>query len=57
MQAKDAIFGLDRKKLIIINAEKEHEDTYTCVLTNSAGEATKEFEVTVLGLEGMGQLE
>ncbi|CAD6189244.1 unnamed protein product [Caenorhabditis auriculariae] len=45
---KEAIFSVNKSSLIIMNAEEEHEDVYTCTAKNSAGEATKEFNVSVL---------
>ncbi|ETN79238.1 immunoglobulin I-set domain protein [Necator americanus] len=33
---------------MLVNAQKDHEDTFTCIAKNSAGEAARDFEVVVL---------
>lgn len=43
-----AVFTVDKTKLVLVNAQREHADVYTCKAKNSAGEATREFEVRVL---------
>ncbi|ULT80160.1 hypothetical protein L3Y34_010619 [Caenorhabditis briggsae] len=45
---KDAIFTLDNTRLSILNANRNHEDVYTCVANNTAGQVSKEFGVKVL---------
>ncbi|CAI4229355.1 unnamed protein product [Auanema sp. JU1783] len=39
---------VDNKVLLLVNAQKSHEDTFTCIAKNSAGEAARDFEVTIL---------
>lgn len=41
--------SLDKTRLVIANTEKEAEGTYTCVARNSAGQATREFDVAIIG--------
>lgn len=40
--------AIDRTKLILVNAQRAHEDVFTCIAKNNAGEASREFEVRVL---------
>ncbi|KAF1746889.1 hypothetical protein GCK72_023347 [Caenorhabditis remanei] len=44
---KDAIFTLENTRLSILNAARYHEDVYTCVANNTAGQVSKEFDVVV----------
>uniref|UniRef100_A0A1I7X4B3 Immunoglobulin I-set domain protein n=1 Tax=Heterorhabditis bacteriophora TaxID=37862 RepID=A0A1I7X4B3_HETBA len=48
IDASDVIFTVDKTRLVLVNAQKVHEDTFTCIAKNSAGEAAREFEVVVL---------
>lgn len=41
--------SLDRNRLVMVNVEKDNEATYTCLAKNSAGEASREFLLNVLG--------
>ncbi|NP_001360633.1 Ig-like domain-containing protein [Caenorhabditis elegans] len=43
----DAIFTLDNTRLTILNANRDHEDIYTCVANNTAGQVSKDFDVVV----------
>ncbi|CAG9531886.1 unnamed protein product [Cercopithifilaria johnstoni] len=40
--------SLDKTRLVIVSMEKEAEDTYICVARNSAGQATREFDIAVI---------
>ncbi|EFO22762.2 hypothetical protein LOAG_05722 [Loa loa] len=40
--------SLDKTRLVVVSIQKEAEGTYTCVARNSAGQATREFDVTVI---------
>ncbi|EGT58022.1 hypothetical protein CAEBREN_29713 [Caenorhabditis brenneri] len=44
---QDAIFTLDNTRLSILNANRDHEDVYTCVANNTAGQVSKDFGVVV----------
>ncbi|VDM60008.1 unnamed protein product [Angiostrongylus costaricensis] len=44
----DGVFTVDETRLILMNVQKSHEDTFTCIAKNSAGEAARDFEVVVL---------
>lgn len=39
----------DHSLLVIVEAKKEHQDIFTCIAKNPAGEAAREFELVVLG--------
>lgn len=43
----EAILTLDNTRLSILNARRDHEDIYTCVANNTAGQVSKEFGVVV----------
>ncbi|VDK86259.1 unnamed protein product, partial [Onchocerca ochengi] len=40
--------SLDKTRLVIVSIQKDAEGTYTCVARNLAGQATREFDVTVI---------
>ncbi|VBB33721.1 unnamed protein product, partial [Acanthocheilonema viteae] len=40
--------SLDKSRLVIVRMAKEAEGTYICVARNSAGQATREFDVAVM---------
>jgi hypothetical protein len=42
--------SLDRTRLVMVNVQKADETIYTCVARNPAGEATREFQLIVLGM-------
>ncbi|CAJ0933934.1 unnamed protein product, partial [Mesorhabditis belari] len=44
----EATLSEDRSRLIIIDAQKEHEDVYTCTAKNQAGQVSRDFELVVL---------
>uniref|UniRef100_A0A0R3RPN6 Immunoglobulin I-set domain protein n=1 Tax=Elaeophora elaphi TaxID=1147741 RepID=A0A0R3RPN6_9BILA len=44
----NAQISLDKTRLVIVSMEKEAEGTYACVARNSAGQATREFDVAVI---------
>ncbi|GMT05475.1 hypothetical protein PENTCL1PPCAC_27649, partial [Pristionchus entomophagus] len=46
--SSDVNVALDKTRLVIVNAQKEHEDAYTCIAKNQAGSAVREFDVIVL---------
>ncbi|KAK6759923.1 hypothetical protein RB195_021467 [Necator americanus] len=48
IEASEGIFTVDKTRLMLVNAQKDHEDTFTCIAKNSAGEAARDFEVVVL---------
>ncbi|CAB3399927.1 unnamed protein product [Caenorhabditis bovis] len=47
MIESEAIFTLDRTRMTILNAKPEHQDVYTCIVKNAAGEASRDFNVEV----------
>ncbi|KIH59142.1 immunoglobulin domain protein [Ancylostoma duodenale] len=50
IEESDGIFTVDKTQLMLVNAQKDQEDTFTCIAKNSAGEAARDFEVVVLGM-------
>ncbi|VDM79574.1 unnamed protein product, partial [Strongylus vulgaris] len=48
IEESEGIFTVDKTNLMLVNAQKDHEDTFTCIAKNSAGEAARDFEVVVL---------
>uniref|UniRef100_A0A1I7TZZ9 Hemicentin-1 n=1 Tax=Caenorhabditis tropicalis TaxID=1561998 RepID=A0A1I7TZZ9_9PELO len=44
---EEAIFTLDNTRLTILNAKRDHEDVYTCVANNTAGQVSRDFDVVV----------
>ncbi|EYB86265.1 hypothetical protein Y032_0282g1277 [Ancylostoma ceylanicum] len=48
IEESEGIFTVDKTRLMLVNAQKDHEDTFTCIAKNSAGEAARDFEVVVL---------
>ncbi|CAI5454959.1 unnamed protein product [Caenorhabditis angaria] len=44
---KEVILTLDKTRLTILNARRDHEDVYTCVANNPAGQVAQDFDVAV----------
>lgn len=40
--------SLDQQRLHLVNVQEEDESLYMCVAKNSAGEATREFQLIVI---------
>uniref|UniRef100_A0A915PVG6 Ig-like domain-containing protein n=1 Tax=Setaria digitata TaxID=48799 RepID=A0A915PVG6_9BILA len=40
--------SLDKTRLVMVSVDRDVEGTYACVARNSAGQATREFDVTVI---------
>uniref|UniRef100_A0A0K0DR60 Immunoglobulin domain protein n=1 Tax=Angiostrongylus cantonensis TaxID=6313 RepID=A0A0K0DR60_ANGCA len=48
IEDSDGVFTVDETRLVLMNVQKSHEDIFTCIAKNSAGEAARDFEVVVL---------